>query len=113
MNRRAFFARLVPVSTAVALPAAVQAAVPVPYTIPTIYCPACGDEMLIATRYGEKATHDAPMVWTCSRCQESWRIAPQRIAAARVAYDDGTRERVPYPDEASYYGHTVGPWDSA
>jgi hypothetical protein len=93
MNRRAFFARLWPASAAVALPAAISVSAPeLPYERQPAICSTCGDQMLIVTRSRERPSHDAAVVWTCFRCQTSWRIGPQRIAADRVAYDDGVRD---------------------
>jgi transposase-like protein len=64
-----------------------------PYTRLVAYCPACGVPMQVVTRNHEKATHDAPLVFTCAPCKKSWSVSPTPLTAVAVDFDDGTRAR--------------------
>jgi hypothetical protein len=54
-----------------------------------LYCGDCGSAMLVVTRQVAKATHDAPLVWSCFQCRKSWRVWPVAVPADAVPYDDG------------------------
>jgi hypothetical protein len=89
MNRRAFFSRLLLVAGAASLAGAPRASDAQPYTETALYCPQCGECMMIVDRRHELRAHDSPRTWTCHRCERSWSTPYVRVAATPVAFNDG------------------------
>lgn len=62
-----------------------------PYTRSAAYCPDCGDPLMVVTRVTERATHSAPLVYSCVRCKSSWSIPAAALDCAKVDFDNGQR----------------------
>lgn len=93
MNRRAFLSALGFASVPAAIVATPSAQPASPLTRATVFCPSCSQCMQIVTRSWEKAHPNDPDVWSCDRCERSWRIAHQPLPATEVIYDSGVRQR--------------------
>jgi len=64
-----------------------------PFTRPVVHCPDCAVPMSVVTRQSERATPDAPEVWSCGKCKTSWSVPVVRLDAVAVAFDNGTRPK--------------------